>query len=532
MTKSIDAASLRALLLGGEEHALIDVREQGMFGEDHILLAANIPVSRLELDFRDLVPRPTTRIVLCDGGDGAATGPAADWMAGVGYTDVAVLEGGVVGWADAGYEIFSGINVPSKLFGEYVEHHFETPSIPAEDLQARLDADEDLVILDTRPYDEYHRMNIPGGIDAPGVELAYRVRDMAPDPSTLVVVNCAGRTRSIIGCQSLVNAGVANKVVALRNGTMGWHLAGFEVEHGARRQCGPVSDDALAWSGRAAGRVAEKFGVRSITKDELAVWRDESDGRTLYLLDVRYPDEFESGHLAGSRSAPGGQLVQATDEYVATRNARLVLIDDTGIRATMAASWLLQMGWTDVVVLEQALTGETLESGAHQPGVPELDGVAGVSITPEAVRDLIAGEGAVVIDFGSSVEYRRRHIPGAYWAMRTGLAEIAEKLPPASIYVVTAPEDSYARLAARDLAAIVGKTVKWMSGGITAWEAAGFEAEDGTSRVLVEAVDRFQLPYDRSGGVESAMNRYLEWEVNLIEQTERDGTLKFPHFPA
>ena len=66
----------------------------------------------------------------------------------------------------------------------------------------------------------------------PGAELVLRVRDIAPSPDTTIVVNCAGRTRSIIGAQSLINAGIPNKVVALRNGTMGWHLAGFTCDKG------------------------------------------------------------------------------------------------------------------------------------------------------------------------------------------------------------------------------------------------------------------------------------------------------------
>src|SRR3954468_7316465 len=76
-----------------------------------------------------------------------------------------------------------------------------------------------MVVLDSRPFDEYQRVSIPTAVNVPGAELALRIHDLAPSPQTLVVVNCAGRTRSIIGAQSLINAGVPNKVVALRNGT-------------------------------------------------------------------------------------------------------------------------------------------------------------------------------------------------------------------------------------------------------------------------------------------------------------------------
>src|SRR5690606_35290739 len=116
------------------------------------------------------------------------------------------------------------------------EHQSGTPSVSADELHAMMRGGERMVVLDSRPWTEYRRMNIPTGIDCPGAELAYRVHDSVHDPDTTVVVNCAGRTRSIIGAQSLINAGVRNKVVALRNGTMGWALSGYDLENGAERR--------------------------------------------------------------------------------------------------------------------------------------------------------------------------------------------------------------------------------------------------------------------------------------------------------
>ena len=164
-------------------------------------------------------------------------------------------------------------------------------------------------------------------MNVPGAELVLRVHDMAPKPDTLVVVNCAGRTRSIIGAQSLINAGVPNKVVALRNGTMGWNLAGFTPDSGKSQRAPAVSHGALAWAKSAAESVARKLDIRSIDEAALAQLRaDES--RTTYLFDVRDPDEYAAGHVAGALSAPGGQLVQATDQYAGTLHARIVLVDD------------------------------------------------------------------------------------------------------------------------------------------------------------------------------------------------------------
>src|SRR5260370_10851748 len=97
-----------------------------------------------------------------------------------------------------------------------------------------------------------------------------------------------------------------------------------------------------------ADQVADRFGIVRIDDADLARFSGEAEQRTLYLFDVRSPEEYARGHLAGARSAPGGQLVQATDLYMATRNARIVLVDDDGVRAIMTGSWLGQMGWPGI----------------------------------------------------------------------------------------------------------------------------------------------------------------------------------------
>jgi len=351
MTKRISVARLRERLAGRDEFALLDVREQGVHYQGHPFFAASLPLSRLELMIEDLVPRRSAPLVLLDGGDEDLAERSAAKLAALGYTNLSILDSGCKAWQAAGGELFSGVNVPSKAFGEFIEHHYDTPRIPPEELKRLKDAGRKLVILDSRPFDEFHRMNIPGGIDAPGAELLYRVHELAPEPDTLVVVNCAGRTRSIIGCQSLRNAGIPNSVVALKDGTMGWELAGFECEHGSTNVAPPPSAQGLAAAQAAAAKVAAHFRVKFATRDTVQVWQQD-EGRTLYLLDVRTREEFEKKRIAGSRHAPGGQLVQATDEYVGVRNARIVLIDPARVRSVMTASWLNQMGWDDVHVLE------------------------------------------------------------------------------------------------------------------------------------------------------------------------------------
>jgi rhodanese-related sulfurtransferase/predicted metal-dependent enzyme (double-stranded beta helix superfamily) len=512
-------AMIGAALNQGAELAILDVREEGVHARGHLFLATAAPLSQLELRIARLAPRLATRIVLVDDDERLAQ-RAARVLRRLGYRNIDVLAGGNAGWKAAGYELYSGVHVPSKAFGEHVEHHDGTPRIAAAELKAKLDAGEDLVVLDSRPVSEYRVMNIPGALDCPGGELVYRVQQVAPRPETLVVVNCAGRTRSIIGAQSLINAGIPNKVAALKNGTMGWHLAGLNLERGQVRAAPAPQDAALEKAKVAAGRVAKRFAVKNISLSELKSLQAES-ARTTYLFDVRLPEEYAAGHLHGSISAPGGQLVQATDTYCAVHGARIALVDDHGVRATMTASWLLQMGWKEVFVVEGAVFDSTdLEFPPHTPSCPIL-----------SPRELEKKDDTLILDFGTSLQYREGHIPGASFAIRSRLDNHIQAFGSKAI-VCTSPDGLLARYAAADLAALLGREVHALEGGTVAWRAAGFPLESGEGRMLEPPEDVYYKPYDHKSQVEAAMQDYLQWELGLLEQISRDPDCNFRDFPA
>lgn len=362
---------IRRALLIGSEIAVIDVREEHEFAQGHPLFAAQIPLRRIDVEARWRIPRLDTPIIVYDAGEGLAR-KAPVRFAALGYSDVRELEGGLTAWRAAGYELFEDVNSYSKAFGELVELRRHTPSLPAGEVQALIRAKADIRILDARRYDEYNMMSIPTGTSVPGAELVLRAQTVAPHPDTTIIVNCAGRTRSIIGAQSLVNAGIPNKVYALRNGTIGWTLAGQDLETGQTRVA-PEVDDAATEQARAHARdVAYRAGVRRIGWDELEALKADT-ARTLYLYDVRLPSEYESGHLPGFRNAQGGQLVQETDHNAPVRGARIVVTDPTGVRADMTASWLAQLGW-EVHVLDVDWSAAVLErgsDGAPPPRGPE-----------------------------------------------------------------------------------------------------------------------------------------------------------------
>ena len=364
--KPIDAADVRRALLARVEIALIDVRDEAAFASGHPLFAVQIPSDRLALELPIRVPRRDALCVLYAGGDDEAAAAARE-MAALGYSDVRLLAGGLSGWQAAGYELFSDVNSYCKAFGELVEARRHTPSLPPEQVRQLIEENADVVVVDVRRPDEYRTMNIPGSTNIPGAELVLRLPSLLTSAETAVIVNCAGRTRSIIGTQSLLNAGLANPVYALRNGTIGWTLAGQALEHGSTREIPEVAETYCEKARAEAAAVAYRAGVRTIDMTVCNFLTQQSD-RTTYLIDVRSADEYLARHIPRFQHVPGGQFVQETDHHASVRGARVVLADDLGPRTLMSAAWLAQMGW-EVYVLD-APTGAFTASGPDVAAPP------------------------------------------------------------------------------------------------------------------------------------------------------------------
>ena len=520
----IRAAALKAMESDGKEIAIIDPREEGTYGQAHLLHAVNIPLSKLELEIDPLVPRRSTRIVLADGGEGTAERTAIR-LKELGYTSVSILDGGYPAWKAAGYEIFSGMSVPGKAFGEWIALHYNTPEITAEDLHRRVAAGEDILILDSRPSNEYTNMSIPGSINVPGSELVFRFNELGVKPKTLVVVNCAGRTRSIIGAQSLINAGVKNQVVALNGGTMAWQTSGFQLEHGSQRQAPDPSAEHLQEALSTAQRVADRYGVKTIDTKTLGKFKADKD-RTVYVIDLRTPEEYRTGHRPDSSYGWGVQLVQGMDKYAATRHARVVLVDNHLVRALMTASWLVQADWPDTYVLADPFAGLELATGDYKPTVPK-SGQIPSSISAAELSELLKTNSATLVDVSASSSYAKAHVSGAWFVIRARLAESIKMMAPSERFVVTGEDASLTAFTANDLAMLTGKPVSVLSGGNAAWRKAGLPLKSGMEKPGGVVDDVFVQPFlwgqldPNSAEFRKAADNYISWELQLPEQLDR-----------
>jgi rhodanese-related sulfurtransferase len=233
---------------------------------------------------------------------------------------------------------------------------------------------------------------------------------------------------------------------------------------------------------------------------------------------VRDPPEYLAGHLPGAVSAPGGQLVQATDQYVGTLGARLVLVDDKEVRAVMTASWLKQMGWREVFVL----TANGDEKGRPAPHVLGQKPSSELGIDPAELSALVEKDHATVVDLSLSPAYRKGHIPGAWFAVRSRLAQALAKVPVNGTLVLTSEDGVLAGIAAME----TRSPSRYLRGGNAAWQAAGLPLST-EARMADEPLDYWPKPYERSGNTKAAMEEYLNWEVDLLPRIERDGTTRF-----
>ena len=526
---TVTVGQLRERLAGTGEIALIDVREQGVQARDgYILRSAGLPLSQLELRAATLLPRLHAPVIVTDAGDESLARRAVAKLQALGYNQVSVLLGGVAAWRAQGGELFTGTSALSKGFGEFVEHQYGTPHLSAEALKQRLDNGERIVLLDGRTLAEFDTFSIPGAQACPNGELVYRVHPLLADDSTPVVINCAGRTRSIIGAQTLINAGLKNPVLALENGTMDWLMAGFDLQSGVEATV--AAPARLQAADAAARHLIEHFRVPVIDLPTLEHYRLEATQRTLYLYDVRTRAEYQAGHLPGARWAEGGQLVQGVDVYIGVQNARVVLVDDEhGVRAAAAGSWLTQIAWAEVSILRVDAAQASERGDDPQPLRAPLPKVQ--RLTPAALAELLPAGDAVVLDLDSSLAYREGHVPGAWFAIRARLDQRLRELPGSGAVVLTSSDGRIAQLAAAEVQAHVVRQVLVLEGGTQAWRQAGQKLEQGEQRLWDSTDDVWRSPYqlqDRN----AAFREYLDWELGLVEQLQRDGTSRFKTFPA
>jgi rhodanese-related sulfurtransferase len=535
MAQNIPPNDLKTMLDTGATCALIDVREAGEYNSAHIPGASLVPRRQLEFRMRRLVPYTGTPVIVYDD-DGRRAPFAAATLERMGYSQVKILDGGLNRWTTVGCPSEWGVNVPSKDFGEKIQVQSKVPEMHPEELHERQQRGERVIILDSRTPEEHRRATIPGSRSAPNAELPLRISALAPDPEATVVVHCAGRTRSIIGARVLQRMGFKH-VYDLRNGTMGWRMAGLELEEGSQRlELPKPSAEGLAAAEAFAADIAAEDGVRALTVPQLQDLMARAEQENVYLIDVRTAEEYAQGHIPGFQWFPGGQAVQRADDVVGVRHGHVVFACDGKVRATVTASWYRQMGFPNVYVLDggttawvaagQALEGQQRGTGAggYDEGLVAEELPFGYAearaqtdmLTPQDLQTRLASAEAapVVIFVDPSRDFSSGHVPGSHWLPRGWLEHRIGEVAPSkdAAIVVSCTNGVSSVLAAATLRDLGYEHVAVLEGGMRAWHDAGLPVETGLSGVMTSPNDVLSMGTDRNWA--DAIH-YLRWEEEL-----------------
>jgi rhodanese-related sulfurtransferase len=499
-----EAVAARLTDRDAPEWAFLDVREEGEAADGHPFGAVNAPFSRLEAALCELVPRSDTPLVLLDGGDGVASRAAAALRA-VGRREVAVVMGGAPGWAAAGLPLLKGVNTFSKAFGEWVERSFHVPSIGPDDLEAARRIDPPPRLIDGRPFAEHAAFTIPGARSCPNGELALRL-PMIAGPDEVVVVHCAGRTRSIIGAQTLRDFGVPNAAFALRDGTQGWELSGRPRALAAPSEPAPEPDGLAIAAAQARARdVIARSRLPVADAATLDRWLIEGR-RTVLRLDPR--PEGEGDPPPGFRRAPATTLIQATDRFVAVRGARVALWDPLLARAVFAALWLRRMG-IDAWVID-----------GPPPAVDARPAPAvGLPCPPLLGRSEL-GSARAILDLRPSAAFAAARLPGAVWSIRPRLPELRD-----AVLLAADPDVGAAAFTDLDVAGLAPRGL--FLGGPDIWRAAGLTVDE-TPAPQPDAPDAVRFCAGRHAGDLEDARAYLAWEKGLLDQLEAAGLRPWP----
>jgi len=526
MAEKIRCEGLKSLMDSDDACAIFDIRERGEYNEGQIYQASSLPRSQIEFRIADLVPIRNIPVIVYDEG-GERANLAAATMEQLGYQRVFVLDGGLLAWATAGFPVVAGVNVPSKEFGEKVHIEKKVPDIAPEELSARLARRDKIVVFDVRTSEEHQRFCIPGAYSVPGGDLILWAEEMDQKSDTTYLMHCAGRTRSVIGTQTLRRLGLSN-VYALRNGTMGWILAGLELERNPGREPPSPSPSSRAAGEMLASRIAVEEGIPMISVPELLNLPRTEEQLVIYLVDVRSPTEYAKGHIPGSIGVPGGQAVQRSDDFIAVRNAKIVFVSDGQARAVMAAFWFWQMGFENVAVLQGGVQGwiqdgqnlSTETSAARILMLDKADTKARY-LNPTELDSLSSSTGPFILNVGTSQEYQAGHVPKSLWLSRGWLElKINGLCPdPSQPIVITCPTGQQSILAALTLSERGYSDVSVLKGGVKAWIKEGHPTEKGLDGCVLEPKD-VVTPASATGNKE-AMVRYLEWEITLGDKFKR-----------
>jgi rhodanese-related sulfurtransferase len=217
-------------------------------------------------------------------------------------------------------------------------------------------AAETVYLVDVRTREEYAAGHIPGFAWFPGGQAVQRADDTVAVKTGIVIFCCDGTARAAVTASWYRQMGFPN-VYAVAGGTTAWTAAGKSLAAGTDEPVEPLV-------------AAARERVRQVAPSALAALLASS--RPPAVLNVETSDRFAAGHVPGARWLSRSWLELRLAELAADKNAPLVVTDEDGHDAVLAAATIEELGYKDVAALaggmeawrkegrpvEQGLTGD------------------------------------------------------------------------------------------------------------------------------------------------------------------------------
>ena len=521
MEKKLKANKIKSWLSDNKEMSFIDVREIGQHTEGHPFFSISIPYSIFEYRLLELVPNKNVRVVLFDNNDGIAS-LAAKQAKLIGYANIFILENGIDGWLNEGFELFDGINVPSKSFGELVEHKYNTPSITSNELFNKQQQKKDLIILDGRPFEEYQKMSIPGSICCPNAEIPYKISSLVKNTKTEIIINCAGRTRSIIGAQALINFGIENKVYALENGTQGWFLSDLKLDYGKKNYLNikPNKEEVKKLNSRIKSLLIDnEIEIINLKKaNDLISKRD----RSTFIFDVATKKSLKD-NISFIKNVPGGQLVQATDNFVGVLNSQIILLDEGDlVRSGITALWLKKLNF-DCYVLD--VKYEEIKN-LNCKNNKEYNNQTAQKLTLDQLKNM---RNILIFDIRNSTDFCKSRLKQSTWLNRYNIKDCNNLIEKKIILV--SDHLQKLNLILKDL------NIKFpdIDTKVYYWDEQDkdkFSEYFDTNEIQMNKnfIDFNFHTYLRHNGNKEHSTQYLNWETGLLDRMDEEETSFFKYF--
>lgn len=176
---------------------------------------------------------------------------------------------------------------------------------------------EDAVILDTRMELPFTGAHVPGSLSIWQGGLASFVGWFVPYDKPILLVTPEGGAPAAV--RTLIRLGYDNLRGTLAGGMLTWHMAGLE-----------------------------SHSIHTVTTHELC--RQLDAGTEAWILDVRSDEEIaQEGEITDAHHIHITQLPERLDEVV--KDQPIYVFCGSGLRSTLAASFLKREGWTDLTVI-------------------------------------------------------------------------------------------------------------------------------------------------------------------------------------